>query len=40
LLIPLWILALVNIFYGIDAGFPAGLAADGAAVALGLGAAQ
>lgn len=40
LLIPLWILALVNIFYGIDAGFPAGLAADGAAAALGLGAAQ
>lgn len=40
LLIPLWILALANIFYGIDASFPAGLAADGAAAALGLGAPQ
>lgn len=36
LLVPLWILALANIYFGIDAHFPAGLARDGAIAALGL----
>ncbi len=36
LLIPLWILALANIYFGIDATFPVGLARDGAVAALGL----
>ncbi len=36
LLVPLWILALANIYFGIDASFPAGLARDGAVAALGL----
>jgi multicomponent Na+:H+ antiporter subunit D len=35
LLIPLWILALANICFGIDATFPIGLANDGAVAALG-----
>ncbi|MDP1556030.1 MAG: monovalent cation/H+ antiporter subunit D family protein, partial [Hyphomonas sp.] len=35
LLVPLWILALANIYLGIDASFPAGLARDGAIAALG-----
>lgn len=35
LLIPLWILALANIYFGIDATFPVGLANDGAVAALG-----
>ena len=36
MLIPLWILALANIYYGIDATFPINLARDGAVAALGL----
>jgi multicomponent Na+:H+ antiporter subunit D len=40
LLVPLWILALANIYYGIDASFPAGLARDGAVAAIGLEAFQ
>lgn len=40
LLVPLWILALANIYFGIDASFPAGLARDGAVAALGLEAFQ
>lgn len=40
LLVPLWILALANIFFGIDASFPVGLANDGAVAALGLEAFQ
>ena len=36
LLVPLWILALANIYFGIDATFPVGLARDGALAALGL----
>ncbi|MFN4024032.1 MAG: monovalent cation/H+ antiporter subunit D family protein [Hyphomonas sp.] len=36
LLIPLWILALANIYFGIAAGFPLGLARDGAVAALGV----
>jgi multicomponent Na+:H+ antiporter subunit D len=40
LLVPLWILALANIYFGIDANFPAGLARDGAIAALGLEAFQ
>jgi multicomponent Na+:H+ antiporter subunit D len=39
-LVPLWILALANIYFGIDASFPVGLANDGAAAALGLEALQ
>lgn len=35
-LVPLWVLALANIYYGIDATFPAGLARSAAAAALGL----
>jgi multicomponent Na+:H+ antiporter subunit D len=38
--VPLWILALANIYVGIDANFPAGLARDGAIAALGLEAFQ
>jgi len=40
LLVPLWILALANIYFGIDASFPAGLARDGAVAAIGLEAFQ
>lgn len=40
LLIPLWVLALANIYFGIDASFPVGLARDGAIAALGQGAFQ
>lgn len=40
LLVPLWILALANIYFGIDASVPAGLANDAAAAALGLEAFQ
>ncbi|MCU0731555.1 MAG: monovalent cation/H+ antiporter subunit D family protein [Hyphomonas sp.] len=36
LLVPLWILALANIYFGIDASFPAGLARDGAVAAIGM----
>ena len=36
LLVPLWILALANIYFGIDASFPAGLARDGAIAAIGM----
>ena len=36
LLIPLWILALANIYFGIGATFPVGLAPDGAVAGLGL----
>ncbi len=35
LLVPLWILALANIYFGIDASFPIGLANDGAIAAIG-----
>lgn len=35
-LVPLWILALLNIYFGIAAEFPLGLARDGAVAALGL----
>lgn len=40
LLVPLWLLALANIYFGIDSTFPVGLANDGAAAALGLEAFQ
>ncbi|MGA1343366.1 MAG: monovalent cation/H+ antiporter subunit D family protein, partial [Hyphomonas sp.] len=40
LLVPLWILALANIFFGIDASFPVGIANDGAVAALGVEAFQ
>ncbi len=40
LLVPLWTLALANLYFGIDASFPAGLARDGAVAALGLEAFQ
>jgi len=40
LLVPLWVLALANIFFGIDASFPVGLANDGAVAALGMEAFQ
>jgi len=40
LLVPLWALALANIYFGIDATFPVGLARDGAVAALGLEAFQ
>ena len=33
---PLWILALANLYFGIAADFPLGLAQDGAVAALGL----
>ncbi|MFN4184384.1 MAG: monovalent cation/H+ antiporter subunit D family protein [Hyphomonas sp.] len=36
ILVPLWILALANIYFGIAADFPLGLARDGAVAALGL----
>ena len=36
LLVPLWILALANIYFGIAADFPLGLARDAAAAAFGL----
>jgi multicomponent Na+:H+ antiporter subunit D len=37
LLVPLWILALANIYFGIDATFPIGLADDGARAAIAAG---
>jgi multicomponent Na+:H+ antiporter subunit D len=40
LLVPLWVLALANIFFGIDASFPVGIANDGAVAALGMEAFQ
>jgi multicomponent Na+:H+ antiporter subunit D len=36
ILVPLWILALANLYFGIAADFPLGLARDGAVAALGL----
>ncbi len=36
LLVPLWVLALANIYFGIAAGFPIGLARDAAAAAFGV----
>jgi multicomponent Na+:H+ antiporter subunit D len=36
ILVPLWILALANLYFGIAADFPLGLAQDGAVAALGL----
>lgn len=36
ILVPLWILALANIYFGVAADFPLGLARDGAVAALGL----
>lgn len=36
ILVPLWILALANLYFGVAADFPLGLARDGAVAALGL----
>lgn len=36
LLVPLWILALANLYFGIDSSFPLGLAEDAAATAFGV----
>ena len=36
LLIPLWVLALANLYFGIAADFPLGLARDAAAAAFGV----